>query len=389
MSESRVVELAVFRHVLVGGLLWSGVALAASPPKPAAAAAPAAAAPAATAPAAAAPAAPTPPATYEELLKDALPAKDLPSLIEPLYARCDESDDLRRRQCEGTRGYLLSYLHGHTFVADSDVQPDTSPYDASAKQVDMEVPGCLVCTNPPKVAGEPRYLVTRPPQRIVNGRAVVVPVASHEVALEDRVKADRFVERVVPRLRVQHVFRVGAPFGEAAPPAPAITGKGAPVASPSVGAVAKGVLISSLGHRVYDRCTGEVAAASPQTTSRVAVTPDRSCPKRGSEELSQAELRKVAEVAALPERLTPRQIDQVLAPVQSRIHECYVEFGDPSGNAKIQVTIGGEGKLTQIHLPPPFDKADVGLCIRSQLKSTSFPRFRGGSMTVDYVYQVN
>jgi hypothetical protein len=149
------------------------------------------------------------------------------------------------------------------------------------------------------------------------------------------------------------------------------------------------VLVTSLGHRVYDRCTGEVTAASPPTTSKVAVMPDKSCPKRGSTELSQAELRKVAEVNALPDRLTPHQIDLVLAPVQSRIHECYVEFGEPSGNAKVNLTIAAEGKLTQIHLPSPFAEADIGLCIRSQLKQTSFPRFRSGSMAIDYVYQVN
>jgi hypothetical protein len=374
MNAIRVGKLSTWLGTLAGGLLLgSGSLLAATPPasgQPAAAAV--------TTPA------PPPPATYDELLKQALPARDLTTLLEPLYGHCDDSDDVRRRQCESGRSFLVDYLHRNTFVADSDVAPDTTPYDATAKEVDMEVPGCIACVSPPQIAGQPRYLVTKPPQRLIGGRAVVLPIASHEVTIADRVAADRFVERVVPRLRVQHVFRVGLPFGDA-PPVPS-SAAGSPAAS---GSAAKGVLVTSLGHRVYDRCTGEVTAASPPTTSKVAVVPDKSCPQRGVAELSQAELRRQAEVNALPERLTPHQIDQVLAPVQARVHECYVEFGDPSGNAKVNLTIGGEGKLTQIHLPSPFDKADIGLCIRSQLKQTSFPKFRSGSMSIDYVYQVN
>jgi len=370
----------VLAFSIAGGSVWPGRALAGS-----SAAAPAAAPAGPVTPTT--PAAPAAAASFEELAKEALPARDLGALIEPLYARCEDGDSLRRRQCEGIRAYLLDYVRGHSFVADADVQPETSPYDASAKQVDMEVPGCVACAAPPRVAGEPRYLVTKPPQRIVSGRALVAPIASHEIPLEDRVRADRFVERVVPRLRIQHVFRVLSPFGE---PSPAAAPAGKAVAPPqAVGTAAKGVLIASLGHRVYDRCTGEVAAATPPSSGKVAVQPDKSCPRKGSEELSQAELRRAAERAALPERLTPRQIEKVLAPVQARIHECFVEFGEPSGNAKVQLTIGGEGKLSQVNLPAPFDKADIGLCMRAQLKATAFPKFRGAPMTIDYVYQVN
>jgi hypothetical protein len=374
MNVNRVLPSFGFLSLLLCGAAHGAPAGAAAPK--------AADKPATPAAAAAAPASPAQAATFEELVKDALPAKDLQTLVEPLYARCDDDDALRRRQCEGSRAFLLDYLRGHTFVAEADVPPETSPYDSTAKQVDMEVPGCVACVAPPRVGGEPRYVVTRPPQKIVNGRALVMPVASHEIALADRVKADRFVENIVPRLRIQQVFRFGTPFGDA-PPAP--QGKTAAPPPP----MPKGVLVASIGHRVYDRCTGEVIAASPAATGKVAVKPDKTCPRKGSAELSQAELRRAAEVAALPERLTPHQIDQVLSPIQPRMHECYVEFGEPSGVAKVQLTIGGEGKLTQVNLPSPFDKADIGLCMRAQLKAASFPKFRGTAMTVDYVYQVN
>ncbi len=330
------------------------------------------------------------PASFDALLKDAVPVKDLATLIEPLYAKCDDGDALARRQCEGTRGYLLDYLKSHTFVADSDVPPDTTPYDATAKQVEMEVAGCVACKYPPKVAGEPRFVTSRPPQTVVDGRAIVQLVASHEISLPDRTGADRFVERVVPRLRVQHVFRFGTPYGDAPLATKPASAPAKTPAAPAVTPVAaKGVLIVPLGHRVFDRCTGQIAAASPEQAMPVRVTPDRTCPPKGSEELSQAELKRAEEFAALPERLLPHQIDLVLSPIQAKIHECYVEFGEPSGTAKVSLTIGGNSKLTNISLGAPFDKADIGVCMRSQLKTAVFPKFRGSPMNVDYVYQVN
>jgi hypothetical protein len=338
--------------------------------------------------------------SFEDLLKDAVPVKDFATLIEPLYARCDDPEPLYKRQCEVSKSFLLDYLHSHTFVAESDIPPDTSPYDAAAKQVDMEISGCVVCKNPIMVAGEPRYLTTKPPQRVVEGRAQVDPLANHEIAIADRVRADRFVERVVPRLKVQHVFRFTTPY-----PAEAVTGSspGQPSASgagqamalvgktsglPPIPPPAKGVLVASLGHRVYDRCTGQIAAAKPAALSPVKVSPDRGCPRDASEDMSQAEIKKQQDFMALPERLTPREIDRVLAPIQARVHECYVEFGEPSGNAKVSLVIGAEGKLTQITLPSPFDKADIAVCLRSQLRSAVFPKFRGSPMKLDYVYQV-
>lgn len=320
--------------------------------------------------------------SFEDLLKDAVPVKDFATLIEPLYARCDDPDPLYKRQCEVSKTFLLDYLSSHTFVAEADMPPDTSPYDAAAKQVDMEISGCLVCKNPITVAGEPRYLTTKPPQRVQDGRAVVEPLANHEIAIEDRTRADRFVEKVVPRLKVQHVFRFATPYPQEL--AQAAVGKpAAPIPPP-----AKGVLVASLGHRVYDRCTGQVAAASPKAATAVKVTPDRSCPRNAADDMSQAEIKKQQEILALPEQLSPREIDRVLAPIQARVHECYVEFGEPSGTAKVSLVIGPEGKLTQVQLPSPFDKADIAVCLRSQLKSAVFPKFRGSPMKFEYVYQV-
>lgn len=333
----------------------------------------------------AAPAAPK--VLFEELLKTATPVRDLATLIEPLYARCDEKDDLPRRQCETMRGLLLARLRDRTFVATSDVAPELSPYDASAKEIDMEISGCLACASPPVVAGQPRYLTVRPPKQ--EGERVRAPaLTNHQIAAATKVQADRFLERVAPRLTVQHIFRIGQPFGEAEKIDAKPDAKPDAKADPKAAALF-GVSIVPVAHRVYDRCTGVVAASSNPVAGPAKVVADRSCPRRGAEELSQAELVQAERRAALPERLSSRQVEEVLQPLQEKVHECYVEYREPSGTARVALTLGGEGKLTGVVLQPPFDKAEIGICIRSQIKSATFPRFRGEPMRIDYAFQVN
>ena len=45
-------------------------------------------------------------------------------------------------------------------------------------------------------------------------------------------------------------------------------------------------------------------------------------------------------------------------------------------------------QLTQVTLPPPFDKADIGLCLRSQIRSAVFPKFRGSPMKEARIYEL-
>jgi hypothetical protein len=335
----------------------------------------------------AAPAEPEKPkVSYEELRKEATPVTDLATLIEPLYARCEDKDDLPRRQCEGVRDFLLARLRGRTFVTQAEITPEISPYDAAAKEIEMEISGCLTCVSPPQVAGEARYLAVRPPTRVVAGKAPGVPMASYQLPMETKVRADRFLERVVPRLRVEVIFKVGQPFGEE--PAGQGQGQGQGAGSGQGAAKIRGVTVIPVGHRIYDRCTGQVTAATPQS-GPVKVVADKTCPRRGAEELSEAELQAKAERAALPERLTPREVDLGLQPVQEKIHDCYVEFQELGGTVKVGLVIGGEGKITQMTLPPPYDKAPIGVCMRSQIRTAVFPKFRGEPMRVDYAFQVN
>lgn len=337
----------------------------------------------------AAPAEPEKPkVSYEALRKEATQVTDLATLIEPLYARCEDKDDLPRRQCEGARDFLLARLRSKTFVTQAEVTPEISPYDAVAKEIEMEISGCLTCVSPPRVAGEPRYLAVRPPTRVVAGKAPGVPMASYQLPMETKVRADRFLERVVPRLRVEVIFKVGQPFGEE-PAGPGQAQAQAQAAGQGQGAAKiRGVTVIPVGHRIYDRCTGQVTASTPQS-GPVKVAADKTCPRRGAEELSEAELQAKAERAALPERLTPREVDLGLQPVQEKIHDCYVEFQELGGTVKVGLVIGGEGKITQMTLPPPYDKAPIGVCMRSQIRTAVFPKFRGEPMRVDYAFQVN
>lgn len=315
----------------------------------------------------------SPERSFEELLNGTIAVSDLATLIEPLFARCDDKEALPRRQCEIIRERLLARLQKNLFVALSDVAPETSPYDAAAKEIEVEISGCLACKTPMMVAGAPRYLVTRPPGASKD-QMPRITLATHTLPIEEKVQADRFLERVVPRLQVQHIFKIGQPFGLESKP-----GK----------TELSGVTVIPVAHRVFDRCTGKVAVSSLPVKGNAKVAADKSCPRSAEDELSQAEIASAAQKAALPERLTPHEVELALQPVQEKIHECYVEFGEPSGTAMVQLVIGGDGKLTQVQLPVLFDKADIGICLRSQIKSARFPKFRGQPMRLEYAFKVN
>jgi hypothetical protein len=64
--------------------------------------------------------APTKEATYDAALAGALPAEDLPTLLEPLFAECRETGDLARRQCETIRAFHIDRLRGNKWHAVAD-----------------------------------------------------------------------------------------------------------------------------------------------------------------------------------------------------------------------------------------------------------------------------
>jgi hypothetical protein len=183
----------------------------------------------------------------------------------------------------------------------------------------------------------------------------------HEVAVPDVKAAAEWQKKMAPRLRVQFVFRLGPVWKSG---------------------TFEGVTFVPVAHRVFDRCTGKVVASEPPSAKDAQAMRDDSCP----EELT-AEQSKAREEASLPLQLSGQQINEALAPLRDRAHDCYTEF-EMSGTLMVRLTVGKDGAIETVAILPPFDKTPTGYCMRTALKGTVFPRFRGPRMIVKYPFQL-
>ena len=308
-------------------------------------------------------------ATFEEALEGARPAvgrERLAELLEPLFADCKREDDLEARACETTRNYLVEQLRAGTYYSfGDDAALSFAPYDSAEKKLDLDVQGCLACSRPIEIDGKPRFVTTRVPKAITKGHAVGLDVGFPSVSQPDAQAAATWQKQEGARLRVEYVFRVGPVWRSGA---------------------FDGVQFQPLAWRVVNRCSGKVLASEPASQQAVArealVLRDASCP----ESLSDEE-RKRREEAALPDQLSPKDINRTLAPVKERVHDCYAEF-DISGTATVKLVVEPDGSVSDVALQPPFDKTPTGYCVRTAIKGVAFPRFRGEKMHITYPFKL-
>ncbi len=326
---------------------------------------------------------PAPARSFEQIFEDAEPVGSLGRLIEPLFDSCDPSDPLELRQCQGTRSFLEAETRGRTYVAIGDPAAlSVNPYDATMKQLDIDVSGCLACLHPlaqkdAKGASVSRFVTTKAPRAIKSGHAVGIDIATMQIPMnaEREARWKKLEKRVTPRLRAQFVFKLG------------------PVWSSGT---FSGVSFVPLAYRVFDACTGEVFGSSPavegdaqntKVTTKVAVPvtlqagDNLTCPAPG-EDLTPEERAAKEEFAKLPRNLSRDQIERGMSDVQERVHDCHVEF-EETGTVSLRVVVEGPtGKVKEVQIYPPFDKTPAGLCVRAAIKSASFGRFKADTQEI-------
>jgi hypothetical protein len=320
----------------------------------------------------------TPQATFDQLLAEAEAVHDLASVIEPLFDNCDNSDPLGYRQCEGARAFLEAKSRDKTYVAIGDAASvNVSPYDANAKELDVDVVGCLACLHPPKLSdgkgGEiPRFVTTKVPHAIKNGHAVGLDVASLQLTMskpDDHAKWKKQEKRFAPRVRVQFIFKLGQTWSSG---------------------TFSGVSFTPLAYRLFDACSGDVLTTSTGATApgtkvampaMLAKGDTLSCPAPGQDMSPEEKAAKEA-FAKLPLRLSREEVEKGMAPVQETVHDCHVEF-EESGTANIVLLVEGvTGKVREARVLPPFEKTPAGLCIKAALRDATFSRFRGETQEV-------
>ncbi len=317
--------------------------------------------------------------SFEDLLADAEPVADLGRLIDPLFDNCDKGDPLEARQCQGARTFLESEARSKIYVAVGDTAAiNVSPYDAATKELDIDIQGCLACVHPirltdSKGAAVQRFITTKVPRAIKAGHAIGLDVRTAQLMFATPERETRWKKqekKVVPRLRVQFIFKLGDTWSSGN-----FSGAG----------------FTPLGHRVFDACSGEVFDTFPALAEgergKVA-TPvllqagdSLRCPPPGEDFTAEEKAEKEA-LAKLPAKLSRDAIEHGMSEVQERVHDCSVEF-EETGTVQVRLLIeGATGRVRDAQISPPFDKTPAGLCVRAAMRSATFSRFRSETQEV-------
>ena len=302
-------------------------------------------------------------ATFDEAIADAQPAGDLTQFVEPFFAECKGDDDFDSRQCAEVRDWIKTRAATQTWWAVGDEAAITwQPFDPSEKKQGLEISGCLACAHPLTIEGKLRFVTVRVPKSIKNGHAVGLEVGFQDLPAKDSASAAALQRKLQSRLRVQFVFRLGPTWKSG---------------------TFEGLTFTPVAYRLFDKCNLKVVASDPPSQTPTASVPrDPSCP----EELSPEEQRRREELA-LPEQLSPKEINQTLQKTKPRIHDCYAEF-QQSGVARVDLTVEPSGAVSEMKMQAPFAKTDTGYCIETALKGITFPRFRGEKMKIPYSFNV-
>jgi hypothetical protein len=311
--------------------------------------------------------------SFEQRLADAEPIGDLGVLIEPLFDSCDRADPLEYRRCEGSRSFLENDARGKTYVATGDAASvSVSPYDKEAKEVDLDVIGCIACLHPVSTSDGKvtHFVTTRAPRAIKDGRALGLDLATHELTLHTPEAEHKWKirqKRVVPRLRTQYVFKLGPTWKSGA---------------------FTGVSFVPLAYRVIDACTGQVYVTSPplaegaKPASASPVTfaagDALTCPAP-EDDLTPEEIAERDEEARRPEELSPEAIEHAMAALKEQLHDCHTEF-EETGTVNLSLVVDGPtGRVKELRAEAPFDKSPGGLCVKAAVKDASFPRFKAAT----------
>ena len=178
----------------------------------------------------------------------------------------------------------------------------------------------------------------------------------HETArvFDDDAAATAWEAKAVPRLKIELVFQL--PQGN---PLWSRDGK-------------DGIAVSVLGFRVVDPCDGGVVCssggASKMDPDRQAVRHDRR--GQGGRLPTTADQ---APAETIVDRLEPYMIQEALAPAMKEIQKCHETYG-VDGDAKLKLTIAGDGSIMAYELVGDFRDTPTGACIGKAVKAVTFPK---------------
>jgi hypothetical protein len=299
-----------------------------------------------------------PAAAEEKITFDSLAAAssrgDLPSELEALIMRCDdETDDRERRICEEVLRERQAKARGQSILVTID-PPRVTP--RGARGWILSLTGCLLCGEPPMLAGKARRLTASEPLPTkpgAKGAEAEIRIAGlAEVVVPEPNEGERAaVEASLKRLRAQAIVKLRAPRTWA------------------VGDV-HGIAIETVAYRVVDPCTGKVYVSRPASAVQLPQTDDPACKAE-----KKAAVAAPAKAPAVAERLTAADIEKTLAPVRLHARGCFQRFR-VRGMVELGIDIRPDGTVKMVRSSGPLVDTPSAQCVRSAALRVRFPPFQ-------------
>jgi hypothetical protein len=303
----------------------------------------------------AAPAAAEEKATFDSLAA-ASSRSDLTSELEALIMRCDdETEDRERRICEEVLRERQAKARQQAILVSID-PPHVTP--RGARGWILRLTGCLLCGDPPLLAGKVRRLTAfdplpvkpaakgdkgEPGPRFANLAEIVVPEPN---------ETDRpAVESSLKRLRAQAIVKLRAPR------------------TWSQGDV-HGIAIETVAWRVLDPCSGKVYVSHPVSVIQLPQTDDPACKAE-----KKAAAAAPAKAPVVAERLTAADIERALAPVRVHARGCFQRFR-VRGLVNLGIDIRPDGTVKMVRSSGSLVDTPSAECVRSAALRVRFPAFQ-------------
>lgn len=331
-----------------------------------------AAPPAAPAPTAAPATSPAPPPaanTFEARLAEGELVYNVKSLLRPFVATCDhKATHFGRLFCSALNERLKAQHQNKIFkmtVQPSEAGPLVAVFKAKpAPAVELFARGCLTCEEPllDREGGDitkARFFMLKPPRdiRVKRGKILYefqdIDLAHLTVPLPPKTTDKTYQTDVLPFLRLDLLFRPEAEVVK--------VGKGRYPYSV--------VLFQPMGHRLYNRCSGEVYASEPKAAGPVPVDKnDLSCP--------QNQPKKAVAKPKLPASLPQAQVKELMDLLAEDIKSCYEQYG-VAGDVPADLVVAPNGQVKSAKVTGDLAGSDTALCVERLIKNLKFPQFVG------------
>jgi hypothetical protein len=285
--------------------------------------------------------------------------RSLDRVVWSLTASCEQGDDLSRRQCRVLRDAAAARYKGATLLVDVTGEGAfvLDAYDNGAKAAPLTLRGCVDCAGV-EVDGKKWVVVANKAAPKVSGGKIEA-VALHETVrqFKDEAAATTWRTTIVPQLRTQMLVKIPADKK----------------LSWQQGDV-QGLAFEVVGFRVYDACDGQVLFASPEAN---AIAPNtKACGKT-------AEVKDTGPAEVIVAELTKEQVLAGLKPALAEAKACYDQFNEP-GDAKVKVTISGDGVVIALEQSGDFVGKPTGECIEKAINKATFPKSKKAKTTISY-----